>query len=219
MTPTPEEVSSRQFHAADGVADWRIAGDGARARFHTGSFTAGVHLVEAIGRIAGAANHDPEVDLRFDHVDVRLWTVEVPGLSQRDIDVARAISSAARELGLDAQPATVQSMQVTIDTVSPEAIMPFWQAALGYRAFGEDDVLDPFGYGPWFHFQQIDEPREQRGRIHVDVYVPQERAQARVEAAVRAGGRVVNDAFAPAWWTLADPDGNLVDIAPWPDAH
>ncbi|MET0577173.1 MAG: VOC family protein, partial [Ilumatobacteraceae bacterium] len=28
-----------------------------------------------------------------------------------------------------------------------------------------------------------------------------------------AGGRVVYDAEAPEWWTLADPEGNEVDIA------
>jgi 4a-hydroxytetrahydrobiopterin dehydratase len=27
----------------------------------------------------------------------------------------------------------------------------------------------------------------------------------------------VNDEHAPYWWTLADPEGNEVDVAPWPD--
>jgi 4a-hydroxytetrahydrobiopterin dehydratase len=27
----------------------------------------------------------------------------------------------------------------------------------------------------------------------------------------------VSDANAPEWWTLADTEGNEVDIAPWPD--
>jgi 4a-hydroxytetrahydrobiopterin dehydratase len=31
-------------------------------------------------------------------------------------------------------------------------------------------------------------------------------------------GRIVYDGHAPDWWTLADPEGNEVDIAPWPDA-
>jgi 4a-hydroxytetrahydrobiopterin dehydratase len=45
--------------------------------------------------------------------------------------------------------------------------------------------------------------------------VPHDVAEARVAAAVAAGGRVVFDRFAPAWWTLADPEGNEVDIATW----
>jgi 4a-hydroxytetrahydrobiopterin dehydratase len=43
--------------------------------------------------------------------------------------------------------------------------------------------------------------------------VPYEQAEARVAAALAAGGRLVRDEFAPAWWTLADVAGNEVDIA------
>ena len=49
-----------------------------------------------------------------------------------------------------------------------------------------------------------------------DLYVPADQAQARIAAALAAGGTVVRD-NGPQWWTLADPEGNEVDIAPWPD--
>lgn len=211
-----KEISSEQFHAA-GVPDWRVVGDGARARFHTGSFATGIALVAAIGRIADAADHHPEVDVRGEHVTVRLWTAQVAGLSSDDVHLARRISRAAHDLGANAEPGTVQSLQITIDTMSIAAIMPFWRAVLGYNALSEDDVIDPYGHGPWIHFQQMDQPRRQRNCIHLDLYVPQECAKARVAAAVQAGGRVVNDDNAPLYWTLADPDGNEVDVAPWPD--
>jgi 4a-hydroxytetrahydrobiopterin dehydratase len=32
-----------------------------------------------------------------------------------------------------------------------------------------------------------------------------------------AGGHLVSDENAPEWWTLADAEGNEVDVAPWPD--
>jgi hypothetical protein len=38
-------------------------------------------------------------------------------------------------------------------------------------------------------------------------------AEARVAAALAAGGRIVRDEFAPSWWTLADSAGNEADIA------
>ncbi len=38
-------------------------------------------------------------------------------------------------------------------------------------------------------------------------------AQERIDAALAAGGRMVRDNFAPAWWTLADAYGNEADIA------
>jgi pterin-4a-carbinolamine dehydratase len=41
--------------------------------------------------------------------------------------------------------------------------------------------------------------------------------EGRIAAAIEAGGRIVYDGHAPLWWTLADPEGNEVDVAPWPD--
>jgi 4a-hydroxytetrahydrobiopterin dehydratase len=51
------------------------------------------------------------------------------------------------------------------------------------------------------------------GAIHVAVWVPAEQAVGRVQAAMAAGGRLVRDTFAPAWWTLADAAGNEADVA------
>ena len=62
----------------------------------------------------------------------------------------------------------------------------------------------------------MDAPRPQRNRIHVDVFVPHDEAEARVAAAIAAGGHIVAD-NAPEGWTLADAEGNEVDVAPWPD--
>ena len=89
-------ISPRQFHAAVGVEDWRVLVGWPCAHFCTGSFPAGVALVDAIGRLAEAAHHHPAVNLRYDSVTVRLRTHDIDGLSERDIDLARQISVAAR---------------------------------------------------------------------------------------------------------------------------
>ena len=86
--------------------------------------------------------------------------------------------------------------------------MQFWRAVLGYVAKGEEDLVDPYAVSPWIWFQQMDAPRTERNRIHVDIYVPYEKAQERIAAAIAAGGRVVTAEHAPAWWVLADPEGN-----------
>jgi 4a-hydroxytetrahydrobiopterin dehydratase len=44
------------------------------------------------------------------------------------------------------------------------------------------------------------------------VWIPHDQAGARLAAALAAGGHVVRDDYAPAWWTLADAAGNEVDI-------
>jgi 4a-hydroxytetrahydrobiopterin dehydratase len=85
---------------------------------------------------------------------------------------------------------------------------------LGYEEVGDEDLIDPYGSGPPFWFQVMDAPRPQRNRIHIDVCVPHDQAEARIAAAIAAGGRLVSDEFAPSWWTLADA-GNEVDVATW----
>jgi 4a-hydroxytetrahydrobiopterin dehydratase len=210
-----ERISPRQFHEAAGVEDWRALFNGASAHFRTGSFAQGVELVDAIGALADAANHHPDVDLRYRGVTVRLITHDVDGLSDRDVDLARRISVAARERGIPADPTAVQQVQVAIDALVGDNVMPFWRAVLGYKQVGDEDLLDPQGSGPPFWFQQMDAPRPQRNRVHIDISVPHDQAEARVAAAIAAGGQVVNDKFAPAWWTLADPEGNEVDVATW----
>jgi len=208
-------ISPRQFHAAVGVEDWRVLFGGACAHFRTGSFAAGVALVDAIGRLADAGRHDPAVDLRYDGVTVRLRTHDIDGLSERDVELARKISAAARALDVPADPTAVQTVQVAIDALVGPAVRPFWRAVLGYQDVGDEDLVDPHGRGPSFWFQPMDAPRPQRNRIHVDISVPHDQAEARIAAALAAGGHLVTDRYAPAWWTLADAEGNEVDVATW----
>jgi 4a-hydroxytetrahydrobiopterin dehydratase len=210
-----ETITPQRFHEANGVEDWRVLTNVAHAHFRTGSFAAGVVLVDAIGRLADAANHHPDVDLRYASVTVRLTTHSVGGLSERDVELAREISAAARELSVPADPTAVQMVQVAIDALVHPDVMPFWRAVLGYRQVGDEDLLDPRSSGPPFWFQQMDAPRPQRNRIHIDVFVPHDQAEARVAAAIAAGGHLVSDENAPAWWTLADAEGNEVDVATW----
>jgi 4a-hydroxytetrahydrobiopterin dehydratase len=210
-----EKISPGTFHAADGVDDWRVVFEGACAHFRTRTFVAGLALVDEIGRLAEAAQHHPDIDLRYDAVTVRLSTHEVRGLSQHDVSLAQQISAAARHLGVPADPAAVQTLQFTVDALVPSDVLPFWRAVLGYERVDDEDLLDPRRRGPAIWFQQMAEPRTGRNRIHVDVSVPHDQAEARVAAGVAAGGRVVFDRYAPTWWTLADPEGNEVDIATW----
>jgi len=215
-----ERITPRQFHASPGVEDWRVLFEGARTYFATESFAKGVKLVRRIGELADAANHHPNVDLRYGGVAVTINTHELGGnISERDALLAAQISAAARELGITADPSRVQTVQIAIDAQVIREVLPFWTAVLGYKQQGDEDAVDPFGRGPNVWFQQMapDGGRGERGRIHVDVSVPRDQVEARIAAAIAAGGRIVTDKFAPSWWTLADAEGNVVDLAPWRD--
>ena len=212
-------ISPRQFHEAEGVEDWRVVADGVCASFRTGSFAAGARLVAAIGALPGLDEHPPDVDVRHDGVTVRLVTITQDdfGLTERDLDLARQVSAMARELGLPADPSAVQTVFVTIDALDLPTVMPFWRAVLGYvdRADSPEDLIDPRFRGPSLWFQQLDAPRPQRNRIHFDVAVPHDEAADRIAATLAAGGRLLSDEEAPAFWVLADAEGNEACITTW----
>jgi 4a-hydroxytetrahydrobiopterin dehydratase len=214
-----ERITARQFHEADGVEDWRVVGEGACAYFRTGSFAAGARLVHAISQLAGLEDHHPDVDLRYGGVTVRLITItdDYYGLSERDVELARQISAVAREQGVPADPSAVQTVLVTIDALVGPEVMSFWRAVLGYADRGDspEDLIDPHFRGPSLWFQQMDAPRPQRNRIHIDVWVPHDQAESRIAAAVAAGGHLVSEQSAPAWWVLADAEGNEACVATW----
>jgi 4a-hydroxytetrahydrobiopterin dehydratase len=97
-----------------------------------------------------------------------------------------------------------------------ERIRPFWAAVLGYRDV-DGYLVDPLRIGPPFWFQQMDAPRTDRDRFHIDVSVAHDAAPARLAAALAAGGRLVTDQFARSWWVVADADGNEACICTWQD--
>jgi 4a-hydroxytetrahydrobiopterin dehydratase len=205
---TAGQITAGQFHAAEGVEDWRCLYHLVSAYFRTGSLGEGVALVDAIGRLTdGAEEEYLNIDLRHTGVTV--------SMKRRDIELARRISAAAKELGIPADPTAVQLVHVTLDVLVGADVLPFWRAVLGYRQIGDYYLSDPSSRGPGIGLQQMDVARPHRNRIHLDVAVPHEQAQARVAAALAAGGRLVSDAHAPKWWILADAEGNEACVATW----
>lgn len=214
-----EPIAPREFMQSDGVEDWRILGDGANAFFRTGSLAESARLVQAIAELPGVDDHPPAIDVRIAGVTVRLvtWAVDHGGMTRRDLELARAITAAARALGLSADPSAVQSLLVIPGAPDVATVMPFWRAVLGYepRADSPDeDLVDPRDRTTPLWFETMEEPRPGGGgAIHVSVWVPLEQAQARIDAALAAGGHVVRDQEAPSWVTLADAAGNEVDVS------
>jgi 4a-hydroxytetrahydrobiopterin dehydratase len=113
-------------------------------------------------------------------------------------------------------------LEIAVDALDIDKVRPFWKAVFGYSDESEAGagapgagLIDPQGQGPSVWFQQMDEPRPQRNRIHFDISVPHDEAQRRLAATLAAGGTLVSDTRAPAFWVLADPEGNEVCICTW----
>jgi 4a-hydroxytetrahydrobiopterin dehydratase len=182
-------------------------------------------LVEASELAAGAiaacgadADQHLRVDLRPDQVVLTLQSVAQANVTERDVQLASAITAAVGQRGN--APRSVQLLELAIDAMDIAAIRPFWKAVLGYAdepgADGpEDALIDPLGQGPAIWFQQMDEPRAQRNRLHFDVSVPHDEAARRIEATLAAGGKLLYDAEAPSFWVLADPEGNEACVTTW----
>ncbi|HEX4983265.1 MAG TPA: VOC family protein [Ilumatobacteraceae bacterium] len=220
-----DKVTATEFDASAGLPDWRVLLGRIEANFRAGSFEAGASFVGRIAAAAEAANHHPDVDLRYpDRVSVALVTHAANGLTQSDVALARTISQLAAADGIRSEPNSMSRLEVAIDAIDIDAVRPFWQAVLGYveelpRTPGGQVVaiVDPDRIGPAFWFQQMDAPRPQRNRIHLDVTVPHDVADERVAAALAAGGTLVSAESARAFWILADPEGNEACVCTWQD--
>lgn len=201
-------LTHTDFHR-QGLDDWRILFAQIRARFRTGDFATGLALVDRIGEAAEEMNHHPDLALSYPHLDVTLSSHDVGGVTDRDIRLARRISAIAAELGVAAEPAALQTLEIGLDTSDAAAIKPFWRAVLGMQdSAQEDELVDPAGVLPTLWFQPTEPHDPPRQRFHLDIRVPPELAEQRVEAALAAGGTLVSDDRAPRFWVLADAEGN-----------
>jgi len=206
------------------LADWRFMLGRIEAAFHAGSFDVAGRFVAQIGELAQAADHHPDVDLRYpDLVHVVLSSHSDGGVTEKDVALATSISGLAASSGYGSEPRSVRSIEIGIDALDIGLILPFWRAVLGYADGPTDpgekptDLFDPAGIGPPVWFQQMDAPRPQRNRIHFDVTVPHDVAEKRIADAIAAGGHITYDAEARAFVVLADAEGNEACVCTWQD--
>jgi 4a-hydroxytetrahydrobiopterin dehydratase len=210
------EQGWQEFLGAEGVEDWVVLHGGATAVFRVRSLGDAARLAQEVALVPGLDRSGALLTVADDRLSVRL-TRGVFRLEERHVELARAVSAAAREHGAVADRRAVHEVQLAI-AAQPDAVdVGFWRAVLGYAALAEDNAIDPLGHGSTVWMQELDPQKPLRHAMHVDVSVAHEHAEARVAAALAAGGRIVDDAEAPAGWILADRAGNRVCIAAWPD--
>ncbi|MEV0284703.1 VOC family protein [Kribbella sp. NPDC050820] len=197
------EMLTTQAILDAGLDDWRKLAQALHARFLIGSFADGLRFLEAVGECCA------EVRIGDGFVDLQLVSAEQVGVTEREVELARRISSVARSMGLGADPAAVTQFELALDTADVAAIGPFWAAVLtGSTESLGTDVVDPTGRVPNMWFQGTDAHETPRQRFHVDLWVPHDVAEQRIAAGLAAGGRIVYDDEAPAFTVLADPEGN-----------
>ena len=223
--PVMDMLTEEEIAEAD-LAEWRKLGQGLHARYSVDDFGAAARFVVAVGRVGDAVGHHPRVRLDDQHVDLKLISTDavfrdgqgvehiVEWVTQRDLDLARRITDVAANYQAIASPESITTIELAVDTANAAIIAPVWAAvltgstdAIGRGTIGED-VRDADERVPILWFQDTEEHETPRQRFHVDVWVPPEVAEQRIDAAVAAGGAVVDDSHAPSYTVLADADGN-----------
>ncbi|GAA1430336.1 hypothetical protein GCM10009616_14660 [Microlunatus lacustris] len=199
-----------------GTADWQAVFS-AMACYRTTSPTQQRHLADAAAARADDAGFPLLVDLRPGLVMIDSgkdqWEDDAHGLELDFTELAAELQTAAHRIGATADPALARFAQLVIDAADVAAVQAFWVAALGYsrdRRAGASDIYDPRRLNPVLVFQELDasetERRRQRNRIHLELAVPSDLAQARLAATLAAGGRLLDESQDR--WRVADPEGN-----------
>jgi 4a-hydroxytetrahydrobiopterin dehydratase len=202
---------------------WRYLLGALSTSVAVGSLDRALAVTAAAVAAAGADGDHLRVDVRADRAEL---TLQAGGyVSPRDVELAHGITDAVRDLGLDTSHAgnrPVQTVELAIDAMDIAAILPFWKAVMAYvddpaQDGSSEALVDPVRQGPAIWFQQMDEPRPQRNRIHFDITVSHDEADARVAAALAAGGTLLTAEYARSFWVLADAEGNEICVCTWQD--
>jgi 4a-hydroxytetrahydrobiopterin dehydratase len=214
MTDPKKTLRYPEVMAEEGLDDWRFFLLRLHSRFKTRNFVKGLELVTRITEAAEEANHHPDVVLTYPQVDIDLYSHDVGGVTSRDLDLARRISAIAAELGVEAAPREVSTLELALDVPDADEVKPFWAAVLGYVNRGDwPEVFDKGGRNNTLWFQDAPGATgDVQQRFHLDIVVPREVAEERVRAAIDAGGTLVSTDEVPAFWVLADKHGNKVCV-------
>jgi predicted enzyme related to lactoylglutathione lyase len=111
-------------------------------------------------------------------------------------------------------PAPDVELGLVLDARDPEALAPFWAAALRYVVLGGAGsyvMLAPDGRpGPNLLLQRVSESKAGKNRMHMDVHTPD--VESEVERLVALGARRLEDSprseHGSTWIQMADPEGN-----------
>jgi 4a-hydroxytetrahydrobiopterin dehydratase len=206
----------KAFLATEDLTDWVVLHGGPTAVFQTKTLAAAAELAQAIAQLPGLDGTPAHMSMVSKSLTIRL-TREVSNTEVEHIELAREISKIAKNHGAVGDPSMVQEVQFAI-AAKPDAIdVGFWRAVLGYQPMLDDAGIDPLAISSNVWMQDLDVNKPLRHAMHIDVSVSREHAQSRVDAAVAAGGVIVDSSEAPSWWVLADRSGNKVCVVAWPD--
>ncbi|MGV9820927.1 4a-hydroxytetrahydrobiopterin dehydratase [Nocardia xishanensis] len=94
---TPLLSEAEIADALAGLPNWSRSGDNITRTVQAASFPAGIDLVRRVADAAEAANHHPDIDIRWRKVTFTLSTHSAGGLTALDFGLAREIDLLASQ--------------------------------------------------------------------------------------------------------------------------
>ena len=105
---------------------------------------------------------------------------------------------------------------ITVDAHDPHALAAFWAHVTGFTfhaetAPGDTEVLLDSPSGPSLLFIRVDDKKQVKNRVHLDIQQESGTRDAEVERLIGLGATVYEDHRDPdgtGWVTMRDPEGN-----------
>ncbi len=212
-------LSRTQAQQAAQPHAWRYLLGRFEAVYPVASLRDGGALAQVVAE-AASPQSGVAIDLRSDRVRVMVGTMR--GVDNDVVALLDLVALAIQRAGWTPAPPTssryvrpTMAMEIAIDTLDASAIRPFWKAALNFHESPDGSLFDPADQLPSVWFQQMEDPRTERNRFHLDVTVAHDEAEARIAQVIAAGGRVGPTSLPPSFTVLIDAEGNEVCICTW----
>jgi 4a-hydroxytetrahydrobiopterin dehydratase len=87
--------------AVGSLPGWSRKGDALNKTYSFARFADGIRFVNQVAEVADSMNHHPDIDIRYTNVTFSLSSHDAGGITQRDLDLAKAIEQTA---GFDQKP-------------------------------------------------------------------------------------------------------------------
>ena len=81
------------------LTGWSRRGDAISKTFQFRNFLTGIGFVSAVAKAAEAADHHPDIDIRYTKITCTLSTHSAGGITQKDLDMAKKIDLAQEKMG------------------------------------------------------------------------------------------------------------------------
>lgn len=79
--------------AIQSLQDWVYRNDGIEKDFVLKNFRSTLDFINQVGELAEKMNHHPDISVKYNKVNLRLTTHDAQAITQKDVELARAIDA------------------------------------------------------------------------------------------------------------------------------